>query len=93
MAHSSREFSRVAAVALRDERVQANLLSLYNGFHQGRQREADATPNWEEIRDRARAIKARTVENLDFYLELLERSVTGAGGRVFFATDAEAANR
>ncbi len=80
-------------MALRDERVQANLLSLYNGFHQGRQREADATPNWEEIRDRARAIKARTVENLDFYLELLERSVTGAGGRVFFATDAEAANR
>ncbi|MBM3944706.1 MAG: iron-sulfur cluster-binding protein, partial [SAR202 cluster bacterium] len=42
---------------------------------------------------RARDIKNHTVENLDYYLELIEENVTRAGGKVFFADDAAAANK
>ena len=88
----TKEFNRTAATALKDEKVQANLLGLYNGFHQARQRAADATPNWEDMRERARAIKDHTVANLDHYLEQVHANVTKAGGKVFFARDAAAAN-
>ncbi len=89
----TREFNKAAALALKDEKVQASLQGLYRGFHQARIRAAEATPNWEEMRDRARAIKAHVIENLDYYLQQVESSVTRAGGKVFFASDAEAATR
>jgi L-lactate dehydrogenase complex protein LldF len=89
----TKDFNQIAAAALKDEKVQRNLLGLYDGFHQARQRAAEATPNWEEMRDRARAIKVHTIENLDYYLEMVEANVTRAGGKVFFATDAGAASR
>ena len=89
----TKEFNQLAAAALKDERVQSNLMGLYRGFDQARLEAAQATPNWEEMRDRARAVKAHTLDNLDYYIELAERNVTKAGGHVFLATDAEAANR
>ena len=89
----TKEFKRVAAGALKDEKIQSNLLGLYQGFHKARIAAAEATPNWEELRERGRAIKAHTIDNLDYYLELMERKVVEAGGRVFFAKDAEAASR
>ena len=45
------------------------------------------------MRDRGRAIKAHTLANLDRYLEQVEANVLKAGGNVFFAADAEAANQ
>ena len=89
----TKDFKRAASAAAGDERVQANLAGLYYGFHRARERAADATPGWEEMRERARAIKAHTIEHLDYYLELAEQSVTKAGGKVFFARDADAASR
>ena len=88
----TKEFNQIAAGALADEKVQANLLGLYNGFHQARQKAADATHNWEEMRERARAIKSHTIANLDYYLEQVHANVTKAGGQVAFAKDAAAAN-
>ena len=93
MEPSPKNFKKVAAVALKDETVQTNLAGLYYGFHQARQTAAQDTPNWEALRDRGRAIKAHTIDNLDYYLEMVERSVTEAGGQVFFAKDADAATR
>ncbi len=89
----TKDFAQAASAALKDAKIQANLDGLYRGFHQARIRAADATPNWETMRDRARAIKAHTLDNLDFYLEMVERSVTAAGGKVFFARDDDAATR
>ena len=89
----TKEFKQAAAKAVVDEKVQANLLGLYSGFNQARQSAAAATPDWEAMRDRARAIKSHVVENLDYYLEMVERNVTRAGGSVFFAADADAAAR
>ena len=93
MEPKTKEFNQTAAAALKDEKVQTRLSAVYERFHQPAIQAADATPNWEQMREQARAIKAHTVENLDYYLEMAEANVTKAGGRVFFATDAAAASR
>lgn len=93
MEPKTKQFNQGAAVAIRDEKAQKSLLGLYHGFHAARLRAADATPNWEELRDHARAIKAHTVEHLDYYLAQVEANVAKAGGKVFFAADAAEANK
>lgn len=47
--------------------------------------------NWERLRERAAAIKAQTIDNLDFYLEKFTRNVERGGGHVFWAETAEEA--
>ncbi len=93
MAITTKKFKDGAAKALGSERIQANLAGLYSGFHQARIGAAEATPDWDALSDRGRAIKAHALENLDYYLELLETNLTRAGGKVFFANDAEEATR
>ena len=63
------EFKAKAAQALDNPGVQQALGGLYPGFHAARIAAAEATDNWEEMRDRGRAIKAHTLANLDRYLE------------------------
>lgn len=65
---------------------------LYNGFHQARIDASDQTPDWEALQDKGRAIKAHTLDNLAYYLELVERNVIASGGHIYFAKDAEAAS-
>ena len=93
MEPKTREFKSAAAVALKDAKVQTNLRGLYNGFHRARIVAAADTPDWEELRERGRAVKTHTIEHLDYYLELMEQNVIRAGGKVFFARDAEAATQ
>jgi L-lactate dehydrogenase complex protein LldF len=68
------------------------LEGLYNGFHQARIDASDQTPDWEALQDKGRAIKAHTLDNLAYYLELVERNVIASGGHIYFAKDAEAAS-
>jgi len=49
--------------------------------------------HWEELRERAHAIKEHTINNLDFYLEKFSARVARAGGNVFWAETAEEACR
>ena len=91
MQSNTKKFRQVAAAALANENVQANLAGLYTGFHQARLDAAADTPDWESARERGRAIKARTLDNLDYYLEMVERNVLAAGGHIYFAHDAAAA--
>ena len=93
METATKEFKRTAATALEDPGVQASLGGLYDGFHQARERAAEATPDWEELRDRARTIKSHTVDNLDHYLEMVEDNVTKNGGNVYFAKDAASGSK
>ena len=88
-----KQFPQLSAAALKDEQIQNNLLGLYNGFHKARIAASEATPNWDDLSDRGRAIKAHTIDNLDYYLEMVERTVTAAGGKVFFAKDAAEATQ
>ncbi|MDA1189823.1 MAG: LutB/LldF family L-lactate oxidation iron-sulfur protein [Chloroflexi bacterium] len=89
----TKQFNQGAAVAMRNPTIQKNLLDLYHGFHSARLKASAATPDWEALQDRARAIKEHTVENLDHYLALIEENVTKAGGKVYFADDDVAANK
>jgi len=50
-------------------------------------------PDWEQLREAGRAIKAETMAHLDHYLEQLETNVTAHGGVVHWARDANEANR
>ena len=45
---------------------------LHERFYMARERAAEATPDWEKMRDQARLIKAHTMDNLDFYLEMVD---------------------
>ena len=87
------DFNKTASAVLANERVQRNLQDLYSGFYQAGKRAAEATPDWDGLRERARSIKAHTIENLDYYLDMAATNVTRAGGKVFFARDAVTATR
>ena len=49
-------------------------------------------PEWEELRDRAREIKAHTIARLDEYLAQFSDSVEKAGGKVVWASTAQEAS-
>jgi len=45
-------------------------------------------PDYQDIRQHAHNLKKHTLENLDYYLEQLERNVEARGGKVIWAKDA-----
>ena len=76
--------------ALHDARLQGALGHAQN-FVTHRAAAVDRLPEFDALRDSARAIKDHTLAHLDLYLEAYERKVTQAGGHVHFArTGAEA---
>ncbi len=87
------EFERAASRTMADERLQTAHEVVYQGFHLRRQRQAEATENWEAQRTHGKAIKDHTIAHLDYYLGLLADNVERNGGNVFFARDSEDANR
>ncbi len=87
------EFRKTAAATMADPRLQKALEGVYTGFHAKRLTAAAATDRWEEQREQGRAIKAHTIENLDYYLDMLATNVEKNGGHVFFAADTAEANR
>ena len=54
---------------------------------------SEAYPPMEAMRDRAREIRLHTLAHLDRYLDEFATAVESHGGTVFFAADAEEANR
>ena len=76
--------------ALHDTRLQGALSHAQN-FITHRAAAVARLPEFDTLRDSARAIKDHTLAHLDLYLEAYERKVTQAGGHVHFArTGAEA---
>jgi L-lactate dehydrogenase complex protein LldF len=53
----------------------------------------DRTGNWEDLRAAGRTVRQGIVARLPEILARLADSVEAAGGRVFFASDADEANR
>ena len=87
---TSAHFKENAHEALTDARLQGAL-----GFSRnfvGRRAAAVARlPEFDALRDSARAIKDHTLAHLDLYLEAYERKVRESGGEVHYAQDAEEA--
>lgn len=91
MKATTEQFRQKSYEALQDVKIQENLAGLYSGFHNARLDASSATYDWDRLQEKGRSIKAHTLDNLDFYLELLEKNVTAGGGQVFFADTAESA--
>src|SRR5437764_3437934 len=91
MQPTSRTFPENARVGLADPVLQRALGLARTGFPLRRQQAVERLPEFEELREAGRAIKDHTLAHLDFYLELYERNVIAAGGKVHWArTAAEA---
>ena len=88
MQPTSHDFPVNARAGLADPVLQRALGLARTGFPQRRREAVERLPEFEALRDEGRAIKDHTLAHLDFYLELYERNVTAAGGRVHWARDA-----
>jgi L-lactate dehydrogenase complex protein LldF len=89
----SEPFPVAARRALGDTQLRRNLAKATTTIRAKRARVVAELPDWEELREAGRVIKARTLANLDHYLEQLEEQVTARGGTVHWARDANEANR
>jgi L-lactate dehydrogenase complex protein LldF len=85
-------FPDAARGALRDGQLRANLGHATSTIRGKRARVVAELPDWVELREAGRALKAATMARLDDHLEELERQVTARGGVVHWARDANEAN-
>ncbi|HSV00653.1 MAG TPA: lactate utilization protein B [Roseiarcus sp.] len=92
VAATSTRFKENAHEALNDARLQA-AMSFSRNFVVRRAASAARLPEFEALRDSARAIKDHTLAHLDLYLEAYESKVRASGGQVHYAQDAEEARK
>jgi L-lactate dehydrogenase complex protein LldF len=85
-------FPEAARVELENEQLRANLRLATDTIRVKRGRVVDEVPDWEELREAGRAIKAEVLERLDEYLAQFADAAEAAGGTVHWATDAAEAN-
>ncbi|MDN2567896.1 LutB/LldF family L-lactate oxidation iron-sulfur protein [Aquibium sp. A9E412] len=86
-------FKQSARAALSDAQLQRALGNVRTGFIDKRRQAVDALPEFDALRDSAKAIKDHTLAHLDLYLEAYEAKATEAGGHVHWAETAEDARR
>lgn len=91
MQPSSRAFTDNAARALADNDQRRALEKLQRDFRTDRARVLARLPEFEALRDEAKAIKDHVLEHLDLYLELFEEKVTALGGKVHWCRTAKEA--
>ncbi|MCL1847738.1 MAG: LutB/LldF family L-lactate oxidation iron-sulfur protein [Coriobacteriia bacterium] len=86
-------FPQGAAEALKNQQLRDNMRHATHTIRAKRARVTAELPNWEELRAAGEAIKNRTLENLDYYLEQLEANLIKNGAQVHWASDAQEAQR
>ncbi|MDD3519569.1 MAG: LUD domain-containing protein, partial [Chromatiales bacterium] len=85
------QFNANAHAALADATLQQALGNVGRGFVVKRRAALDALPEFEVLRESARAIKDHTLAHLDQYLVQFEMRVNEAGGEVHWARNAREA--
>ncbi|WP_457935572.1 LutB/LldF family L-lactate oxidation iron-sulfur protein [Mesorhizobium sp. 10J20-29] len=86
---TSPAFKQNAKGALADVQLQQALGNVRSGFIDKRLKAVEALPEFDALRDSARAIKDHALANLDLYLEAYEKKVVASGGHVHWAESAE----
>ncbi|MBI2312356.1 MAG: iron-sulfur cluster-binding protein [Betaproteobacteria bacterium] len=90
---ASMYFKPRASEKLANPTLQRALANFKERFVGARTEAVAQVPNFEELREAAKAIRNRALANLDLLLEEFERNATARGARVHWAEDAEAAAR
>jgi L-lactate dehydrogenase complex protein LldF len=85
---TSPSFKENAHEALHDPQLQRAMGNVRTGFIARRQAAIDALPEFDDLRDNAKAIKDHVLGHLDLYLEAYEKKVEEAGGKVHWAETA-----
>jgi L-lactate dehydrogenase complex protein LldF len=88
---SSATFPANVATALGDATLRGALARATDLFGERRAAAIGAVPEWEALREQARAVKAHTLANLERYLEEFVARSEAAGVRVHWARDAKEA--
>ena len=88
MGNGRQDFKTDAAHALADTGLQRALQNVKRGFVDKRKAARAKLPEFDTLREDARAIKDHTLSHLDLYLETYERKVTESGGSVHYAPTA-----
>jgi len=90
---TARPFPEAAHDALLDPQLRSNLHGATQTIRDKRNRVVGELPDWEELREAGRAIKADVLANLERYLLQFEQAVADAGGHVHWAADTSEANQ
>ncbi|MBX3572533.1 MAG: iron-sulfur cluster-binding protein [Mesorhizobium sp.] len=90
---TSPEFKSNSRAALADAQLQKALSNVRSGFIDKRLKAVADLPEFERLRDSAKAIKDHVLSNLDLYLEAYEGKVLAAGGKVHWCQTAEDARQ
>ncbi len=85
-------FPEAARIELANPQLRTNLRNATDTIRAKRARVVAELPDWEELREAGRAIKADVLDRLDEYLLQFEQAVEARGGRVHWARDAAEAN-
>ena len=86
-------FQEGARQSLHNPQLRRNLRKATHTIRAKRAAVVREVPDWQQLREAGRQIKAHTMRHLDRYLVQLESSVQAAGGQVHWALDAAEANR
>jgi L-lactate dehydrogenase complex protein LldF len=92
MSAPTESFPAAARRELGNAQLRSNLRNATDTIRAKRARVVAELPDWEELRDAGRAIKANVLATLDEYLVQFETAVQAAGGVVHWARDAAEAN-
>jgi L-lactate dehydrogenase complex protein LldF len=93
-AHESNfDFHQVSTRAAGDERLKTAINAAVLRQYTARQQQLLDLPDSDKLRTLAGEIKQHTLDHLDYYLEQLVANVETNGGKVYFARDADEANR
>jgi len=90
---TSKTFKQNVRGALVDADLQQALAKMKVGFVGNRAAAVAKLPEFDTLRDEARAVKEHTLAHLDFYLERFEAQVTAQGGHVHWCRTAEEARQ
>lgn len=89
--HAPDQFPANARQALQDPTLRTALRSATDLFAQRREQAIACVPDWQELRERARAIKEEVLDDLHGHVEKFAAAATAAGAVVHRAVDAAAA--
>jgi L-lactate dehydrogenase complex protein LldF len=89
---SSETFRENARTALADTHLRGALKNATSLFGERRKAAASSLPNWEDLRNQARATKDEVLSHLDKYLEEFVNTAESRGAKIHWARDAAEAN-